>query len=177
MSPGIRRLRGRQTVHRPERMRTGSVDLFLRTTHYASIHSIYPTRMIPCFLLRPACAPTGGASTWTDPSSASATTATRCPGLACRASTSTSAWKILSCASEEGAATPRADTSANASQVIADDRLAMADNEHDNLNLSGFTHSADGAFCMDENECASQSHHVCQHGRCVNTEGAFRHTI
>jgi len=40
--------------------------------------------------------------------------------------------------------------------------------------MTGFTHSADGAFCMDENECAS--HHVCQHGRCINTDGGFRYT-
>ena len=36
----------------------------------------------------------------------------------------------------------------------------------------GYTHSADGTFCTDLDEC--QQGAVCQNGKCVNTQGGFQ---
>ena len=38
----------------------------------------------------------------------------------------------------------------------------------------GFSHTSDGGYCIDDNECANNEAMCGENGRCVNTEGSYR---
>ena len=38
----------------------------------------------------------------------------------------------------------------------------------------GFSHTSDGGYCIDDNECANNDVTCGENGRCVNTEGSYR---
>ena len=38
----------------------------------------------------------------------------------------------------------------------------------------GFSHTSDGGYCIDDNECSKNEGACGANGRCVNTEGSYR---
>ena len=41
----------------------------------------------------------------------------------------------------------------------------------------GFSHTSDGGYCIDDNECANNDLACGANGRCVNTEGSYRYVL